>query len=176
MPNSPRRRIVGILVLLGCLFGLMVWFGSLAPAPEAGAYPGAEELGTDYDAWVGDQVNLTGTVIDTDPLTISAEYGAGEQVRLQISNAAVDAQQGDTLSVYGVVEPDRELSSLNAYTVPPANYLYMYAVSFLAGLWVLGRIIQSWRLDETWSLAPRETPLRIGDIVSRLKHTEDHDA
>ncbi|WP_042665023.1 hypothetical protein [Haloferax sp. ATB1] len=176
MPNPSRRRIVGILVLLGCLFGLMVWFGSLAPTPEVGAYPGSEELGTDYDAWVGDQVSLTGTVTDTNPLTISAEYGAGEHVRVRVTNAAVDAQQGDSLSVYGVVEPDRTIRSLNAYTVSPANYLYMYAVSFLAGLWVLGRIIRSWRLDETWSLVPRETPLGIRDIAPRPKHTEDHDA
>ncbi|MCO8265165.1 hypothetical protein NKF06_00825 [Haloferax sp. AB510] len=176
MTQHPRRRVLGILVLLGCLFGLMVWFGSLAPAPGVGAYPGSEELGTDYDAWVGDQVSLTGTVIDTDPLTISAEYGAGEQVRLRVTDAAVDAQQGDSLSVYGVVEPDRTIRSLNAYTVPPGNYLYMYAVSFLAGLWVLGRIIRSWRLDETWSLVPRETPLGIGDFTTQSTQSEDHDA
>ncbi|WP_411964474.1 hypothetical protein [Haloferax sp. YSMS24] len=176
MLSAPRLRLVGIVILLGCLFGLMVWFGSLTPAPEVGAYPGEEQLGTNYDAWTGDKASLTGTIVDTDPLTISAEYGTVEHVQLQVSGADVQAQEGDRLAVYGVVEPDHTIRTLNAYTVPSANYPYMYTVSFLAGLWVLGRLVRTWRIDwETWSLEPRTDPLRLSNVATRSQ-TEDHDA
>lgn len=177
MQQLPVRRLAGIVVLLGCLLGLTIWFGSLASAPEVGAYPDEDQLGTDYDSWVGKEASLTGTVVDTDPLTIVAEYGTDSQIRLRISDTAVDARQGDRLAVFGVVEPNHTVRALNAYTIPPANYLYMYVVSFLAGLWVLGRLVRTWRLDwETWSLVPRITPLTLGDLHSQDQTTEDHDA
>ncbi|KAB1187485.1 MULTISPECIES: hypothetical protein [Haloferax] len=178
MPTTSVRRLVGILVLLGCLFGLLVWYGSLAPNPSVGAYPDSEDLGPEYDAWVGEQTSLTGTVVETDPLTIVSEYGTGELLRLQVTDADVDAQQGETLALYGVVEPDNTIRALNAYTVPSTNYVYMYGVSFLAGLWVLGRLARDWRLDwKTWSLEPRESPLSLRrGLVDTRQSTEDHDA
>ncbi|WP_416840388.1 hypothetical protein [Haloferax sp. DFSO52] len=177
MQDTPVRRLVAILVLLGCLLGLMIWFGSLAPDPAVGAYPSTTELGIEYDVWVGEQASLTGTVIETDPLTIVAEYGSGEQVRLKVTGAAIDAQQGDTLAVYGVVEPNHTIRALNAYTIPASNYLYMYVVSFLAGVWVLGRLIRTWRIDwGSWSLEPRAKPLQASDLSLSTKNTEEHDA
>ncbi|KAB1198972.1 hypothetical protein GJR99_11980 [Haloferax sp. MBLA0078] len=142
-----------------------------------GAYPSSTEMGTEYDAWVGEQASLAGTVVETDPVTITDEYRAGEHVTLQVVGADVDAQQGDRLAVFGVVEEDHTIRALNAYTVPPSNYLYMYAVSFVAGVWVLGRLVRTWRLDwASWSLEPRSTPLRLSNISVWSQETEEPDA
>ncbi|KTG19441.1 hypothetical protein AUR66_18100 [Haloferax profundi] len=142
-----------------------------------GAYPSESELGTEYDVWIGEETSLTGTVVETEPLTIVAEYGTGEKLRLQIVGADLDAQRGDSLVVFGVVEEDHTIRALNAYTTPASNYLYMYVVSFLAGVWVLGRLIRTWRLDcENWSLEPRTTPLKVSDISIWSQKTEQHDA
>ncbi|WP_411967241.1 hypothetical protein [Haloferax sp. YSSS75] len=177
MPDTPVRRLVGIVVLLGCLLGLMIWFGSLGPASEVGAYPDEDQLGTEYDSWIGKEVSFTGTVISTEPLTIATEYGDRSQIQLRVTGTSIDAQEGDRLAVFGVVEPNHTIQALNAYTIPASNYLYMYVVSFLAGLWVLGRLVRTWRLDwETWTLVPRATPLTLGDLHIRNRTTEDRDA
>ncbi|KAB1193261.1 hypothetical protein GJR96_07295 [Haloferax sp. MBLA0076] len=174
MPTTQRRRALALLVLLGCLFGFVVWFGSLTPDPAVGAYPESVHLGSDYDAWVGERTSLTGVVTDTDPLTIVTGGGATE---LRVTDTDVDAHEAERLAVYGVVEPDHTVRALNAYTVPPGNYTYMYAVSFLAGLWVLGRLVRDWRVNvETWSLASRSTPRNVTERLDRTEQTEDHDA
>lgn len=160
MKVTPGRRLIGIFLLLGCLFGLLVWFGSLAPAPAVGAYPDDTNLGTNYDAWVGEKASLTGEVVETDPLTIVAEYSAGERIRLRVTGTDLQPAPGDRLTVFGVVKPDRTLHVQTAYIVPSSGYTYMYTVSFIAGLWVLGRLVRTWRIDrQTWSLEPRSTPL-----------------
>ncbi|WP_458190967.1 hypothetical protein [Haladaptatus sp. NG-WS-4] len=155
------------------LFGLTVWYGTLAPAPELGAYPNEEHLADDYDQYLGKKVSVSGAVVDTDPMTIDVEYGANEHIQLTITDLAVDANEGDNLRVYGVVAPNHTIQSLNAFAVSPSGYLYMYPASFFAGLWVLGRIIQYWRLDLTdWTLKRRKTPFqpKVFDRVQTRIH------
>lgn len=148
--------ILGLLVVLG---GLAAWYGSLGPAPGLGAYPSQEDLATDADRYLGTHVSVGGQVVTTDPVTIRAEYGAGETIRLTITDLAVTPAEGDHLRVYGVVEADRTIRAHNAFTVPQWGRWYTWSVSFLAGLWVLTRIIRYWRLDGTeWTLTPRDTP------------------
>ena len=64
MLRSPRARLLAVLVLLAALFGLVVWHDTLDPAPDAGAYPGSEELAADYDACLGEEV--TDDVIESE--------------------------------------------------------------------------------------------------------------
>lgn len=189
MKDTPMRRLAGILLLMGCLVALMVAFGSLSPNPTVGAYPEGEHLDANYDAWVGEKAALWGTVVETDPLVIEDEYGAGKSVRVELTDTSIDAPLGDRIAVYGVVEPGHTIRVLNAYPIPATNYLYMYAVSFLAGLWVLTRLARTWRLDtQTWVLEPRPTPLswthllrdspterRSSPIESRDHSTESRD-
>lgn len=153
-------RCLLVLALVAVLFGLCVWYGSLAPAPELGAYPNEDELAMDYAHYVGGYATVTGMVVTTEPVTIDADTGTGERIRLHVVDLSVAVEAGDRLQVYGVVGQDRTIRAVNAYTVPRTGLWYTWTVSFLAGLWVLGRIIRHWRVDSTaWVFEPRARPL-----------------
>lgn len=171
MDTDLVTRLATVLGLLALLFGLGVWYGSLAPAPDLGAYPEQEDLAADYPRYVGEYATVDGRVIATEPVTIAAEYGGGEPLELRIVGLSTSVEAGDHLRVYGLVEPDRTIRAANAFTVPRTGRLYMVAVSFLAGLWVLGRILRQWRLDRaTWALVPddRHTTRQIRQVRRRL--------
>lgn len=156
MLTTVRGRLGLLLTLVALLFGLAVWYGSLAPAPALGAYPSQEHLATDYDRYLGERVTVDGSVQTTDPVTITAEYGAGQTIRLTVTGLSTSVSEGETLRVYGVVEPDSTIRAINAFTVPRRGLWYTWTVSFVAGLWVLGRIIRYWKLDTgDWTLEPR---------------------
>lgn len=158
--HTITRRLGALLVLLAALLGLVVWFGTLTPAPALGAYPGTDHLATDYDAYVGERVAVGGTVRTTDPVTITSESDTGETVRLTVTDLDVPVDRGDQLRVYGVLGPNRTLRASNAFTVPAWGHWYAYVVSFLAGCWVLVRVLRHWRLDaRTWTLERRATPV-----------------
>jgi hypothetical protein len=49
--------------------------------------------------------------------------------------------------------------------VPARNYLYMYTISALAGVWVLLRLVRGWTVNRaTLAIRRRPTPLRYSDI------------
>ncbi|QOS12735.1 uncharacterized protein HfgLR_13035 [Haloferax gibbonsii] len=157
MLSTPGQRVAGIIVLVVCLGGLLIWFGSLAPNPAVGAYPGSDELGTNYDAYLDERVVVGGTVIETEPLTIAVEYGDGEIIELQLvdESTQLEATQGDHVTLYGTVKPNQTVVVEHAYAVPGEQYLYMYLVSFCGGLWVLARLIRTWGFEwDTWALVP----------------------
>ncbi|SEM02149.1 hypothetical protein [Haloferax larsenii] len=184
MRDTPMRRLAGLLVLLGCLFAFTVAFGALSPNPAVGSYPDGKHLDADYDAWVGEKTEVWGTVVQTDPLVIEDEFGAGESIRLELTGTTLDPQLGERVAVFGVVQPGHTLRVVNAFTIPATNFTYMYLVSFGAGLWVLTRLVRTWRVDRrTWSLEPRPTPLSWRRLLgvdnsteSRPYQTEGDDA
>lgn len=165
MRQSVWLRGVLLVGLLGALLGLAVWHGSLAPDPALGAYPGAEQVGTDYDRYVGEQVSVWGLVVDTNPVVIEMGYGVKQAMRLRLIglDPSVAVTEGDRLVVFGLLQPDRTVRVLNAVPVAGWGVPYTYTVSFLAGLWVLGRIVQYWRVDAgAWVLRRRSAPPSIG--------------
>ena len=167
-------RGVIILLLLGALGGLMVWYGSLNPAPGQWVFPGTEELGTNYGAYVGDRTTLVGTVTDTDPLRMQREYGTGEVLRVTVVGYEGTVSPGDRFAVYGIVQPEHQVRVLNAYAIPRGNYATMYLISFFAGLWALTRIVRGWRFDrEAVALEPREEPLRLSTLLGNSPHSEE---
>jgi hypothetical protein len=160
------RRIAALLVLLATLFALVVWFGTVGPAPALGSYPGNDAIGNDYDSYVGERVAVGGTVRTTDPVTIAVEHGSGERVRLTVTGLAIPVEKGEYLRVFGVARPDRTIRARNAFTVPRGGRWYAYVVSALAGCWVLSRIVRYWRIEtDTWTLEPRESPRRWRELV-----------
>ena len=160
MVTTVRRRAVIILVLLVFLFGLAVWYGSLGPAPGLGDYPGEYQLATDYEQYLGERVTVGGPIVATDPVTIRTPTDTGAPLRLTVTDLSISVDEGEELRVYGVVEPDHTIRAINAVSVPQSGHWYAWSVSFLAGLWVLGRLVRYWRLDRrTWTLTPREVPL-----------------
>lgn len=156
MLRSPRARAVLVLLVLGAQFGLLVWHGTLAPAPEVGDYPNSADLVADYDRYAGDRVAVSGAVVATGPVVVELRSG-GDSRRLTVRELSVPVERGDRLRVYGVADPDGTVRAINAFTVPRWGLWYTYAVSFLAGLWVLARLGRHWTVDRTaLGLAPRE--------------------
>jgi hypothetical protein len=70
--------------------------------------------------------------------------------------------------VFGVVSPDRTIGAENAFVVPAVGPLYARGISFLAGLWVLFRVVRRFRFDRTeLGLVRRERPLPVRSLVGR---------
>jgi len=174
MLDSGGGRVLGVALLVAVLFGLAVWYGTLLPAPEQGAYPSGSDLAADYDARLGQQVQLTGTVVGTDPVVIAVGYdrvvdgqARAGTVRFTVTGVGRPVAAGQNLQVYGTARPDRTIAARNVVTVPSERIVYMYAVSAVAGLWVLARILRRWRLDpSTGALVRRERPV---DVLEALR-------
>ncbi|MEF8829809.1 MAG: hypothetical protein V5A49_12285 [Haloarcula sp.] len=178
MLHSWVGRVAAICVLLAVLFALMVGFGAATPAPALGDYPDGNALAQDPDRHVGEFVQVTGTVVGTEPVEIAVEYeyaadGQRHSGTLTVTVRNVDTvvAEGQSLQVYGTLGPDGTITAENSVSVPAVNYTAMYLVSALAGLWTLGRLLCGWRLDrQTGALCRREEPLRpIQALLARVR-------
>lgn len=167
MLHSWVGRVAAVCGLLAVLFALMVGLGAPAPDPAVGDYPNGDALAQDYDRYVGEYVQVTGTVVDTDPVEIDLGYeyaadGERHSGTLTVAVRSVDTAvtEGQSLQVYGTLGPDRTITAENSVSVPATNYIAMYLVSALAGLWTLARVVCGWRLDrQTGALCRRDDPL-----------------
>jgi hypothetical protein len=165
------RRLLLVCVLLLVLSGTFVAYGTLGPAPARDVYPDSRDLARDYDRYLGERASVGGTVVATDPVVIAAGDGRGGTIELTVVDTRRRPAVGDDFRVYGVVRPDRTLAAKRSVVVPPWGGTYAYVVSALAGLWVLGRVVQFWRLDPDAGLVRRATPLPgpygLGRLVGR---------
>jgi len=155
MGGTLRWRVVTIVALLCLLAGLVVLSGAIEPDPAKGEYPGTDEIDEDPDAYVGDRVVVAGTVVETSPVTI--ENGDRTYVLDNVDSAvAVD----DELVVYGTLRAEDRIDAIETVGQEPWELQYMYLVSLLAGLWVLGRLVNRWTIDTAdWSVVPRPEPV-----------------
>lgn len=157
--TAPTARAVIAGALLALLVGLAVWYGSLAPNPAMGAYPGDDDLAADYDRYVGEHVTVGGRVVATDPVVMHARVDAQTTLELTITDTPGGVAVGDHVRVFGVVEPGATIRAIRVIAQPPTRVWYAYTVSFLAGLWVLGRLVRDWTIDRgAWGIARREPP------------------
>ncbi|QLD87069.1 hypothetical protein HWV23_15505 [Natronomonas halophila] len=132
-----RRERLGALLVVGCLIGVVL-FG-------AGTIPSVD-VTTDYESRVGERVQVAGTVVDTDPVRIDHE-GVVLTVVGAESSTDEPIKRGDHLVVYGTVEPDRTIAAHNIVVRSSWEFQYLYGVSLVGALWVLGRFLRGWRLD-----------------------------
>ncbi|TQQ83007.1 hypothetical protein EGH24_06135 [Halonotius terrestris] len=145
------------MLLLGLLFGLSVWHGTLTTNAADGRYPGTEAIADDPTSILNEEVTVWGTVVDTDPVVIEVEP-EGERFELTLTGDAVaDVGIGDAVGAHGVLNSPDTIAVTNAVIQSAWELQYLYLVSFLAGLWVLGRFLRGWRLDySTLTVRPRE--------------------
>lgn len=174
------RRVAGIVGLVSLLVLLMIRFGSVSPNPALGNYPSSGHLVVDYGQYVGDRVQVTGTVTRTDPIIIEDDYAiwVGDSyrtgtVRIRITGLERPVRRGQILQVYGIAQPDGAVRPVNSVVVPGINLLYMYIVSALAGCWVLYRLLRGWRLDRAaLAVRRRQDPLNRSEVIRFLMGTE----
>ncbi len=172
MSASPARRGLLVALLLASLFGLCVWYGTHGVAPDLGAYPTEFVVGPTPGEYVGDRVTLAGTVVGTDPVEIRIDYASDRHRTITVTDLSSPVQRGDQLRVFGTLVDRDTVRAANGFTVPRENYLYTYTASFVAGLWVLGRLVGQWRLDPS-GLVRRHTPRTLGDLRTRLTGGDD---
>ena len=153
MLESPAIRLLTIALLVGGLFGLFVAHGTLEPAPDQHDYPGNAEVVADPDAYVGEQVLVSGPVVGTEPTVVALE--GSEYVVAD----APPAEAGQELWVFATVEADGTLTAHDGLARDQWESTYMYAISIVAVLWVLARGLRHWRIDlRRLTIEPRPTP------------------
>lgn len=165
MFDKTKYRGLTIIVLVLILFTLFVWYGNLKSDPEQGNYPGAEELIDDYDKYLGEKVEVTGKVVDEDPIRIEIEHGK-QKKELTIIGTDKLVDNGDRLSVYGTVKKDDTIDAENTVVFPFLNYIYMYVISLVGAAWILIRIIKQWKWNsEELRFERRDEPLPLKQIL-----------
>jgi hypothetical protein len=156
MLQSPRGRGIALVGTLVLLFGLLVWAGTLEPAPSAGSFPGPDWYGENPTRFLGERVDGTGHVVGTDPVRVAFEYGVGETVTITLEGVDHAVSEGRRIRVFGVLTAPDRIDVVESFTTPPNGMPYAYVVSFLAGLWALYRILRTWSVDrEVVGLVPR---------------------
>jgi hypothetical protein len=156
MLRSPRSRGTALVGLCLVLVGLLVWSGTLQPDPGVGAYADPDWFVEDPERFLGDPVVGTGRVVDTDPIRASMEYGAGGSATVTLDGVDHAVAEGRRIRVFGTLTGDRRIAVERSFTTPPNGLPYAYAVSALAGLWTLSRIVRTWNVDtHALGLVPR---------------------
>lgn len=168
MKFSRGQRALLILVLLIGLSSLLVWGGiDRTPAPELGEYPDGEEIAQQPDEYLNEQVSLWARVVSTDPLVVRTEYGTEtgvKSIRLEIVDLETTVTKGNIVQVFGDLIGPKTVQATNIVVVPQSGRWYAWVTSFIAGLWVLIRIIRHWKIDiKTGAFLPQsETQHRFG--------------
>lgn len=157
LPEDHRIRGLLILVFLAILAVFFVWHGTLTPDPAMNSFPGSDEIGPDPETYVGQQVAIGGEVIATDPIVIEMAYGIDETRPITLEHVEKPVSVGQDVSAFGTLTDASTLETERAHVRSPWEKWYMYAVSFLAGLWVLFRARSHWTFDRDQSaFVPRE--------------------
>ncbi|WP_254531734.1 hypothetical protein [Natrinema gelatinilyticum] len=162
-PFGQVGRLLAGIVLLAALLGLVYWTGATGVEPLERGYPDEVDVTQNREAYVGDRVALGGIVVETDPVVIATQrsgYGrftvVGAHETLQ--HSSVTLETGDRVTAFGTLEDESTLVADRTVTDRLRDTLYMVVVSFVAGCWVLGRLVRRWRLDvDRFALVPRST-------------------
>jgi len=149
-----RAGLIVLFTLL--LIGSFVWYGTVDPDPADNSYPGSDEIGQNPDAYLGDHVSIGGTVVSHDPLQVETSYSLDNTITIEITGVDDPPPIGHTLNVFGTLTESTVIHAETTISRVPWEATNMYIVSFLGGLWVLGRLVQHWRVDRnTRSVVPR---------------------
>ncbi len=164
MLHTANGRIFGILLLLTGLAVLCPLYAQQPVNPELGVYPDDDEFGETPEQYIGDTVVTGGIVQQVSPLVIEIETTQGPQ-ELMIVDTALRPEVGDKVRVFGILTATGTVRSLNGFAVPRTGRWYAWGISFLAGLWVLTRLIRHWTVDWTRiRFQRRDTPISLSDV------------
>lgn len=142
-----RSRFLAILVLVAVLFTLFVWFGTATYDPTMNNFPGNDEIGSNPDTYTGQEVEIAGSVVTTDPIIVEIEYGIGHSREITLHEMEGSVSEGQHVTAFGTLTDERTLDVERVLVRWPWEEVYMYAVSIIAALWVAGRILRHWTID-----------------------------
>jgi hypothetical protein len=154
--DGQRICLLAFFGLTAVLLAMFLWAGTLSPDPAMNSYPDEDQIAQNPDAYVGQSVSVAGTVVDTDPLVIETVPDTGEPFRVTLQNLNRPAAVGDEISAFGTLEDETTLTVKRATVRSPWEFTYMYIISFLGGLLVLGRLTIQLRFDsDSLAFRPR---------------------
>lgn len=175
MLDSRSARLGLVLLLLVAQAALFPLHATQPVNEDAWVLAGEEEFVVSPEQYVGDRVDTGGVVQSLDPLVIRVEALGGTHP-VTITDTTLDPEVGDKVRAAGVLTAPGTIRATNAFVVPERGRWYAWGISFLAGVWVLGRLIRHWTVDwATLGFEPRETPLSLGDL-RRVGREEANDA
>lgn len=165
MVKSIRLRIIGTIFLLSILLVFFIWYGHSTPNPEKGNFPNEKHIIEDYDSYIGEKVELGGEIVETKPLTIEVKSGS-ESIFLLIKGIDEPVNEGDHLTVYGLLENNNEIRVFNFIVQKRIKIIYMYGISSIAAVWVLSRLIKGWVFNiKHWTLEPRDEKISLKNLI-----------
>lgn len=148
MFETRRARIVVVCLLL---LGQVALFPLHAVQPvneEAWVFAGESKFLDDPDRYLDDPVVSGGIVQETDPIVIRVDTTGGTDL-VTITGTMIEPEVGDKVRVFGTLVEPNTINAANAFVVPQQGRWYAWGISFLAGLWVLIRLLRHWRVE--WS-------------------------
>lgn len=174
MLDSTRGRVLAVCCLLAVQASLFPLYAQQPIDPAAHVYPEGPDVADDPSQYVGDRVSLTGVVAGTEPLVVRVETADGAMT-VRVVDHALSPERGDKIRVFGTLTATDELSATDGFVVPPRGRWYAWGISFVAGLWVLVRLVAHWRVrPATLGFSPRETPATVrGLIDGRVSDEEE---
>jgi hypothetical protein len=176
MIDSTPGRVLVVLCLLAVQASLFPLYAQQPVDPAAHVYPEESEVASDPAAYVGDRVEITGFVQGTDPLVVRVDTVEGTAT-IRVVDHELSPEVGEKVRVFGTLTAADELRATDGFVVPQRGRWYAWGISFLAGLWVLGRLVTHWQVSpDTLGFRPRETSVRIREWVGRKGSSEEEGA
>jgi hypothetical protein len=145
-----RRGIIAVALI--CAFVVLAAYYQ-ANITQHLDYLRESEVSSNYNAYVGRNVKISGEVVTTGAQ--SFELMGAEGTYTILSSAAV--QRGDGVTVAGMLEPGHQLRAVTIYTSSALLSALVYVRSFIAFVFVAVLFFMGWRFDRRGRvIRPRE--------------------
>jgi len=168
MIDSTHGRLLAVLCLLAVQVSLFPLYAQQPIDPAEHVYPEGPDVASDPAAYIGERVEITGIVQRTEPLVVRVETAEGSMT-VMVANHGLSPERGAKVRVFGTLTAAGELRATDGFVVPQRGRWYAWGISFLAGLWVLYRLVVHWRVKAaTLGFVPRETPATIRALLERI--------
>ncbi|WP_312911156.1 hypothetical protein [Natronosalvus caseinilyticus] len=154
-------RVLAGLVLLALLVGCLLLAGATSDELLESERPDQMDVRQDRAAYVGEQVVIGGFVVETDPVVVATlASGHGRFTFVDVDDRLLDTDEplevNDRVNAFGTLEDESTLVVERAVTRESSDSGYLYGVSVVGGLWIIGRLVRQWRFDRTaFAFVPR---------------------
>ncbi|MEZ3115677.1 hypothetical protein RYH80_07075 [Halobaculum sp. MBLA0147] len=143
-----RCRLVVLGLAVACSVAMGIHYDAMFE--DRWPYPTDNELAKNYDAHVGKETFLFGTVTSVGDRVVHVQVDArGETYTVRVRSFDAAVRPGGTVQVLGVVRPDRVLAADRVVVVESSreSRLYKFGVSILGAGLVLVTVFRYWQID-----------------------------
>lgn len=139
--DDPSRRVALAVLLVAVQGGMMLDYGAYVERQ-----PTSENFARDYETYVGKTVAVGGTVVSTDPPVVVPD-DTDEHLELEVRGLNQSVERGAAVSIYGTLQANHTVQVRSGVVQRTENRMYMYGISAVALLFVVGLGLRDWRFD-----------------------------